>query len=117
MKQKKSASKYCLHPWHGVDPGPNPPSVVNAVIEVPSNSKAKFEVHKSSGMLMLDRYLDSAAFYPANYGFIPQTYCDDNDPLDILVFSQTSVPPLTIMTVCVIYWQIVETKLYYYYYY
>ena len=48
---------------------------------------------------MLDRYLNSAAFYPANYGFIPRTYCDDNDPLDILVFSQTSVAPMTIMTV------------------
>ena len=96
---KKQASKYCMHPWHGVSPGINPPKLVNAVIEVPQNSKAKYEVHKESGMIMLDRYLNSAAFYPANYGFIPQTYCDDNDPLDILVFAQTSVPPLTIMTV------------------
>ena len=80
MKAKKPASKYCLHPWHGVDPGPDPPRIVNAVIEVPSNSKAKYEVHKPSGMIMLDRYLDSAAFYPANYGFIPQTWEQNVSP-------------------------------------
>ena len=95
----EKAPQYCKHPWHGVSPGSNPPKIVNAVIEVPLNSKAKYEVHKPSGLLMLDRYLNSAAFYPANYGFIPRTYCDDKDPLDILVFSQTSVPPMTIMTV------------------
>ena len=87
------------HPWHGISYGKDSPDIVNAFIEVSSHSKTKYELDKASGLLMLDRYLDSAAFYPANYGFIPRTYCDDKDPLDILVFSQTSVLPRTIMKV------------------
>ena len=74
-----------LHPWHGVSCGENFPEVVTAMIEVPRGSNIKYELDKLSGLLKVDRILYSAVHYPANYGFIPQTYCDDNDPLDILV--------------------------------
>lgn len=69
-----------LHPWHGVSCGENFPEVVTAMIEVPRGSNIKYELDKLSGLLKVDRILYSAVHYPANYGFIPQTYCDDNDP-------------------------------------
>src|SRR5450432_4839011 len=85
------------HPWHQVSPGENIPTTVNAIIEIPKGSKAKYEIDKDSGLLKLDRVLFSSVMYPANYGFIPQTYCDDHDPLDILVLGQEPVHPLTIV--------------------
>lgn len=87
-----------VHPWHGIEPGPRSPEIVDCVIEVPRGSRNKYELDKKSGLLRLDRVLYSAVFYPANYGFIPQTYCDDRDPLDILVLGQESVVPMCIMT-------------------
>ena len=78
-------SKDGHHPWHNVSPGANLPETVNAIIEIPKGSKAKYEIDKESNLIKLDRVLFSSVMYPANYGFIPQTYCDDNDPLDILV--------------------------------
>jgi len=86
-----------LHPWHGVRCGENFHEVVTAMIEVPRGSNIKYELDKLSGLLKVDRILYSAVHYPANYGFIPQTYCDDNDPLDILVLGQEPVLPLAIM--------------------
>lgn len=80
------------HPWHGIAPGAHAPQRVNAIIEIPKGSSGKYELHKESGLLMLDRALFSAVHYPANYGFIPQTYCDDKDPLDILVLSSLALP-------------------------
>ena len=77
-----------LHPWHGVGVGEQAPEVVTAIIEVPRGSNIKCELDKASGLLKVDRILYSAVHYPANYGFIPQSYCDDNDPLDILVLGQ-----------------------------
>jgi inorganic pyrophosphatase len=74
-----------VNPWHGIPVGKDAPVTVTGVIEIPKGSKAKYELDKASGLLKLDRVLFSAVHYPANYGFIPQTYCDDNDPLDILV--------------------------------
>jgi inorganic pyrophosphatase len=71
--------------------------MVPAVIEIPTGSKNKYELHKPSGLLMLDRVLYSAVRYPANYGFIPRSYGDDGDPLDILVVGQEPVAPLTIV--------------------
>jgi inorganic pyrophosphatase len=68
-----------------------------AVIEVPQGSKNKYELDKKTGMLRLDRVLYSAVYYPANYGFIPRTLCDDGDPLDVLVLGQEPVSPLTIV--------------------
>jgi len=66
-------------------------------IEVPKGSKTKYELDKKSGLIRVDRVLFSSVHYPANYGFIPQTYCDDHDPLDALVLGQESVVPLAIM--------------------
>jgi inorganic pyrophosphatase len=86
-----------LHPWHQVSPGENIPEIVNAIIEIPKGSKAKYEIDKESGLLKLDRVLFSSVMYPANYGFIPQTYCDDKDPLDILVLCSIDVFPMSII--------------------
>ncbi len=88
--------------WHGVTFGENAPKVVNGIIEIPKGSRAKYELDKESGMLMLDRVLFSSVYYPANYGFIPRTYCDDNDPLDILVMCQVDIVPLCIVSAKVI---------------
>ena len=85
------------HPWHEVSPGDNVPDTVNAIIEIPKNSKAKYEIDKESGLIMVDRVLFSSVIYPANYGFIPQTYCDDKDPLDILVICSVDVYPMTLI--------------------
>lgn len=81
--------------WHDLGPGKEAPSVVTAIIEIPNGSKAKFELDKETGMIMLDRILHSPFRYPANYGFIPQTYCDDKDPLDVLVLCSEDLPSLT----------------------
>lgn len=86
-----------LHPWHGVTPGDNAPRVVNAVIEIPQGSRCKYEIDKPSGLLRLDRVIFSSFYYPINYGFIPQTYGGDKDPLDILVITSLPVQPLTLM--------------------
>lgn len=86
-----------MHPWHDVPCGDNAPLIVNAMIEVPMNSKIKYEIDKSTGFIMVDRILYSSVHYPANYGFIPQTLGDDKDPLDILVLCQESVVPLALM--------------------
>lgn len=91
-----------MHPWHDISPGKRIPNYVDAVIEIPSQSRAKYELDKDSGLLRLDRVLYSAMFYPANYGFIPQTYCDDGDPLDILVLSQVIMHPRSLVSARVI---------------
>ena len=87
-----------MHPWHDIPIGDSYPQLVNAIIEVPKGSKNKYELEKESGFLKVDRVLYSSAHYPANYGFIPRTYCEDNDPLDILVLGQEPVHPLTMLT-------------------
>ncbi len=86
-----------MHPWHDVELGEQAPNILNALIEVPKGSKAKYELDKKSGLLKLDRMLFSSVHYPANYGFIPRTYCDDHDPLDILVLGQEPTVPLCIV--------------------
>jgi len=86
-----------MNPWHTVPPGNEAPQFVNSIIEIPKGSKAKYELDKKSGLIKLDRVLFSAVHYPANYGFIPQTYCEDNDPLDILVICSIDVDPLCII--------------------
>jgi inorganic pyrophosphatase len=75
---------------------------VNSIIEIPKGSKGKYEMNKASGLLQLDRVLFSSVHYPANYGFIPQTYCDDHDPLDILVICSIDVYPMCIIEAKVI---------------
>lgn len=91
-----------LNAWHSVPYGSTAPKVVNAIIEIPKDSKAKYELDKETGLIKLDRVLFSAVHYPANYGFIPQTYCDDQDPLDILVLSSVEAVPLCIVEAKVI---------------
>ncbi len=87
-----------MHPWH--DTYLDDASVGSSfpvVIEIPKGSKNKYELDKETGLLRLDRVLHSAVYYPADYGFIPRTFCDDGDPLDALVLSQEPVYPLTIV--------------------
>jgi inorganic pyrophosphatase len=91
-----------FNPWHHVSPGSKAPEIVNGIIEIPRGSKAKYELDKESGLLKLDRVLYSSVYYPANYGFIPQTYCDDRDPLDILIITQIEIVPLCIVSARVI---------------
>ncbi len=86
-----------MNPWHDVSIGKDVPNLFPAIIEIPKGSKNKYEMDKASGMIKVDRVLFSSMHYPANYGFIPQTYCGDKDPLDVLVLGQEPVPPLTIM--------------------
>jgi inorganic pyrophosphatase len=87
-----------MHPWHDtyVDD-----SVIATgfpvIVEIPKGSTNKYELDKETGLLRLDRVLYSAVYYPADYGFIPRTYCDDGDPLDALVLGQEPVYPLTIV--------------------
>ena len=69
-----------IHPWHDVTPGDKLPQEFQSVIEIPFGSSVKYELDKSSGLIKLDRVLYSAVYYPANYGFIPQTLGEDDDP-------------------------------------
>src|SRR5438309_2712478 len=85
------------HPWHDVPAGDKLPHEFNTIIEIPFGSSVKYELDKSSGLIKLDRVLFSAVFYPANYGFIPQTLAEDDDPLDVMVFCQEPVAPLTLI--------------------
>ncbi len=95
-------SNTVLHPWHGVSYGDATPRMVNAIIEIPQGSRAKYEIDKPSGLLKLDRVIYSSFYYPTNYGFIPRTLGEDKDPLDILVLSSISVQPLCIIEAKVI---------------
>lgn len=90
------------NPWHKVHIGAQAPDMVRGIIEIPKNTRAKYELDKESGLLLMDRVIFSSMYYPANYGFIPQTYCDDNDPLDILVLSQINVVPMCIVSAKVV---------------
>jgi len=87
-----------MHPWHDL---PNNPDTAhesfNALIEIPKGSKVKYELDKPTGLLKVDRILYSSVIYPANYGFIPRSYCEDGDPLDVLVLGNEPVVPLVIM--------------------
>ena len=85
------------HAWHDVSVGADSPDVFNAVIEIPQGCKVKYELDKETGMLRVDRMLYSSVVYPANYGFIPHSYADDGDPLDVLVLAQEAVDPLSIL--------------------
>jgi len=86
-----------IHPWHDVTPGEDIPHEFDTIIEIPSGSSVKYELDKDSGLIKLDRILFSAVYYPANYGFIPQTLAEDDDPIDVLVLCQETVAPLTII--------------------
>lgn len=83
--------------WHDVDPKRISPDDFLAVIEIPKGSKKKYELDKPTGMIILDRILYTSTRYPANYGFIPRTYGDDGDPLDVLVLCSETLDPLTLV--------------------
>src|SRR5436189_4448870 len=85
------------HAWHDVTPGEHLPTAFSAVIEIPMGSSVKYELDKTTGLLRVDRVLYSAVYYPANYGFVPQTLAEDDDPLDVLVLCQEAVLPLTLV--------------------
>ena len=85
--------------WHDIDPKVINPDDFYAVIEISKGSRCKYELDKASGMLMLDRVLYTATHYPANYGFIPRTYADDGDPLDVLVLCSEQIIPMTLVRV------------------
>jgi inorganic pyrophosphatase len=86
-----------LHPWHGIDPGYNPPIIVNGIVEIPLNSIVKYEIDKVSGLIKMDRILQTDIGYPTHYGIIPQTLNVDGDPLDILILGNESLVPLTLV--------------------
>jgi inorganic pyrophosphatase len=86
-----------VNAWHDVDLGEDVARDFRCVIEIPKGSKVKYELDKPTGLLWLDRVLHSAVHYPANYGFLPRTYCDDGDPLDVLVLGQEPVVPLCVL--------------------
>ena len=87
-----------MHPWHDVYVDEKLiEQAFPVIIEIPRGSKNKYEIDKETGLLKLDRVLYSAVHYPADYGFVPRTYCDDGDALDVLVLSQEPVPPLTLV--------------------
>src|ERR1700747_3161631 len=86
-----------IHPWHDVTAGHKLPQEFYSIVEIPFGSSVKYELDKNSGLIKLDRVLYSAVYYPANYGFIPQTLAEDDDPLDVLVLCQETVVPLTLI--------------------
>lgn len=86
-----------LHPWHLLSPGKNAPETVNTVIEITKGSKAKYELDKETGLLRLDRVLLTHLTYPFHYGFVPQTYCEDEDPLDAVIICSEPLVPLSIV--------------------
>jgi inorganic pyrophosphatase len=94
---RQCPARHTLNPWHDVEIGEDITRYFRAIIEIPRDSKIKYELDKLTGMLLLDRILHSAVHYPANYGFVPRTYCDDGDPLDVLVLGQEAVVPLCVL--------------------
>ncbi len=83
--------------WHDISPKRITPEEFICVIEIPKGSKNKYELDKETGFLMLDRILYTSTHYPANYGFIPRTYGDDGDPLDVLLLCTETLEPLTLV--------------------
>ncbi len=83
--------------WHDISPKRIKAEDFICVIEISKGSKKKYELDKETGYLMLDRILYTSTHYPANYGFIPRTYGDDNDPLDVLLLCSEQIEPMTLV--------------------
>ena len=83
--------------WHDISPKRISPDSFYAVIEIEKGSKIKYELDKETGLIKMDRILHTSTHYPANYGFIPRTFSDDNDPLDVLVLCSEKLIPLTLV--------------------
>ncbi len=86
-----------MNPWHDIDASRVTPESFVAIVEIPKGSKKKYELDKETGLIKLDRILFTSTHYPSNYGFIPKTYADDNDPLDVLVLCSETLDPLTMV--------------------
>lgn len=83
--------------WHDISPKRIKPEDFMVVVEISKGSKKKYELDKETGYIMLDRILYTSTRYPANYGFIPRTYGDDNDPLDVLLLCSEKLEPMTLV--------------------
>lgn len=83
--------------WHDISPKRITPQDFICVVEISKGSKKKYELDKETGLIILDRILYTSTHYPANYGFIPRTYGDDNDPLDVLILCSEPIEPLTLV--------------------
>lgn len=83
--------------WKDIIPGPKAPSLVYGIVECPKGTQNKYEISKSTNILILDRMLHSSVIYPADYGFIPGTYASDDDPLDILILTAQANIPKTLV--------------------
>ncbi|CBI38728.3 unnamed protein product, partial [Vitis vinifera] len=88
-----SRRSVAAHPWHDLEIGPGAPQIFNCVVEITKGSKVKYELDKKTGLIKVDRILYSSVVYPHNYGFIPRTLCEDNDPMDVLILMQEPVLP------------------------
>ena len=86
-----------MNVWHDINENKVKEDKFYAVIEISKGSKNKYELEKETGMLVLDRVLHTSMVYPTNYGFIPRTYSEDNDPLDVLVFCSEKIEPLALV--------------------
>lgn len=86
-----------MHPWHDIPLPADSTDWFPAYVEIPKGSNVKYELDKATGILIVSRVLYSAVYYPANYGFIPRTWCEDGDPLDVLVLGQEPVVPQVLM--------------------
>jgi inorganic pyrophosphatase len=86
-----------VHPWHDIPMSPDPAAWFPAYVEIPRGCNVKYELDKALGLLRVDRILYSAVHYPASYGFVPRTYCDDGDPIDVLVLSQGDLVPQVLL--------------------
>jgi inorganic pyrophosphatase len=86
-----------VHPWHDVPLPADCSDWFPVFVEVPMGSNVKYELEKTTGLLIVSRVLYSAVYYPANYGFVPRTWCDDGDPLDVLVLCQEAVVPQALL--------------------
>jgi inorganic pyrophosphatase len=87
------------HPWHDLSPGDKVPEELQVFIEIPSGSRNKYELDKETGLIKFDRLLYSSVHYPGDYGFIPQTLADDDDPLDVVVITSDPTFPGCLMRV------------------
>lgn len=83
--------------WHDINPNRVSAEKFTAVVEIPKNSKIKYELDKETGLIVLDRILHTSTHYPASYGFIPRTYGDDKDPLDVLILCSETIAPATLV--------------------
>ena len=86
-----------MNPWHDINPKYITPNDFYVVVEISKGCKNKYELDKETGLLLLDRILHTSTHYPANYGFIPRTYADDDDPLDVLLLCSEPILPMTLV--------------------